>query len=140
MGDTQVNLTRARLSVDLAIKHVAGKNVGGTVVFIGSVRASSKGMRVKRMELEAAEDLAYEDIEHIVKRAHRRFEVLKVYVAHRLGKLQVGEMIVIIAVSAAHRKDAYGACRFIIDELKKTTPIWKKELGNGVQRWVGPEA
>lgn len=89
--------------------------------------------------LEAAEDLAREDIERIARAAKRRFNVAQIAVSHRVGSLGLGDVIVIIAVGATHRKDAFAACRFVIDELKKSTPIWKKELGPGWERWVKGE-
>ena len=124
------------MSVQSILRSVASPEAGGTVAFIGSVRARTEKMKVTRMELEAAEDLARADLERIVRQATRKFKVTSVGVAHRVGSLGVGDIIVVIAVSAPHRADAFSACRFIIDELKKTTPIWKKEFGRGRQRWV----
>lgn len=91
------------------------------------------------MELEAATDLAEADLKRIAKESAKRFDLVKVAVHHRIGRLKVGDVIVVIAVSAPHRVDAFNACRFIIDELKKTTPIWKKEFSGSRHRWVEGE-
>lgn len=88
------------------------------------------------MEIECAKALAKKDLERISAIAKRKFAVLKVAVSHRTGVMKVGDAIVAIAVSAKHRKEAFAACNYIITELKKTTPIWKKESGPSGQRWV----
>lgn len=131
-----VRITRARIAVDSVIRSVASKSSGCTVSFIGTVRDASKGRRVSRMELEAAKDLAERDLERISGRARKEFDVEHIAVVHRVGNLRVGDVIVVIAVSACHRGDAFKACKYIIDELKKTTPIWKKEFGGGSGSWV----
>lgn len=89
------------------------------------------------MEVESSEELAKADLERISAAALERHRVERISVTHRTGALKVGDIIVVIAVSAAHRAEAFDACRFIIDELKKTTPIWKKEFGPDESRWVG---
>jgi molybdopterin synthase catalytic subunit len=91
------------------------------------------------MELEAADDLATNDMARICKEASRENVVSRIAVVHRVGRLAVGDVIIVIAVSAPHRKDAFSACRHVIDELKKTTPIWKKELDCKSSRWVDGE-
>lgn len=106
---------------------------------MGTVRGTSNGNKVTRMEAEAAVDMAKRDLKRISGEALRKHRVSKISVAHRIGKLRVGDAIVAIAVSAPHRKDAFAACKYIIDELKKTTPIWKKESGPRGSRWVGGE-
>jgi molybdopterin synthase catalytic subunit len=93
-------------------------------------------MEVERMMLESAEDLALKDLERIAEKARRRYNICNIVVRHRVGEMRVGDAIVAIAVSAPHRADAFAACKLIIDELKKSTPIWKKEIGGGKQRWV----
>jgi molybdopterin synthase catalytic subunit len=135
-----VKITKNPISVVKAVSSVASKSAGGTVTFVGTVRDSTGGVKITRMELESAMDLARKDLLRISELALSRFEIEKVSVTHRIGKLKVGDMIVVIAVSAAHRKDAFVACEFIIDELKKTTPIWKKEYSGHKHRWTEAEA
>jgi molybdopterin synthase catalytic subunit len=129
-------ITRGRVAADAVIRSVASKSAGCTVSFVGTVRDSSKGRRVSRMEIEAAKQLAEKDLERISKLARDKHDVERIAIVHRVGNLRVGDVIVVIAVSASHREDAFKACKYIIDELKKTTPIWKKESGAGGSSWV----
>lgn len=108
-------------------------------MFIGTVRNHSEGRKVSRMEVESAADLARRDLKRICEEARRKHRVSRISVAHRVGMLSVGDPIVVIAVSAPHREAAFSACKHIIDELKKTTPIWKKEFGPRGSRWVDSE-
>ena len=136
----KVTLSDRPISVENVIRSVRTKSAGAIVTFIGTVRETSEGMRVQRMELEAAKDLAVADLNRIGKLAMGKFDVASLAICHRIGKLRVGDVIVVIAVSSPHRNDAFSASEFVIDELKKTTPIWKKEFGKGKGRWVRQEA
>jgi molybdopterin synthase catalytic subunit len=118
---------------------VKASSAGGIVSFIGTVRDRSDGRRVSSMELEAAAGLARADLTRLASEAARRFKVSRISIVHRVGKLRVGDIIVAIAVSAPHRSDAFNACRFLIDGLKKTTPIWKKEFSGRKGHWVEEE-
>lgn len=131
-----IRVSRAPISLDAVLAAVRTPAAGGIVSFVGTVRNQTDGMKITGIELEAAADMARADIRRIAKAAGRKFEVSKVSVVHRIGKLNVGDIIVVIAVSAPHRADAFKACKFIIDELKKTTPIWKKEFSGTKERWV----
>lgn len=133
---SDVRVTSRSISVDRVLRSVSDKSAGGTVLFVGTVRDNSVGARVTTIELESAKDLAEADLKRIADKALKRFDVSRLVIVHGLGRLKVGEVIVAIAVSAPHRQHAFVACRFVIDELKKTTPIWKKEYGPGTSRWV----
>jgi molybdopterin synthase catalytic subunit len=109
---------------------------GGIDVFIGTVRNATKGKPVIRLEFEAYQKMAILEIEKIVNEAFERWPVQKLLVHHRTGLLQVGEVPVVIAVAAAHRDAAFDACRFVIDTLKQTVPIWKKEVFEDGEVWV----
>ncbi|MDP9079526.1 MAG: molybdenum cofactor biosynthesis protein MoaE [Bacteroidota bacterium] len=109
---------------------------GGTDVFIGTVRNATKGKRVIRLEFEAYEPMAIAEMEKIAKQAFKKWPVQKILIHHRTGVLEVGEVPVVIAVSTAHRAAAFDACRFIIDTLKQTVPIWKKEIFEDGEVWV----
>lgn len=132
-----IRITASPVSVDEVLASVRSDDAGCVVCFIGTVRSSSEGSAVERMEVESSEELAKADLERISAAALERYRVEGISVAHRTGALKVGDIIVVIAVSAAHRAEAFDACRFIIDELKKTTPIWKKEFGPDESHWVG---
>ena len=97
-------------------------------MFIGTVRNATKGKKVTRLEFEAYEAMAIAEMEKIAKQAFEKWPLQKVLIHHRAGVLEVGEVPVVIAVSAAHRAAAFDACRYIIDTLKQTVPIWKKEF------------
>ena len=108
---------------------------GCLVVFDGIVRDDE----ITEMELEAYEQVAIDEMEKIAKEATEKFRLLHVDIIHRIGRLRVGENIVVIVVSASHRHAAYDGSRYIIDELKKSVPIWKKELTKDGGRWVDGE-
>ena len=99
-------------------------------------RNATKGKRVIRLEFEAYEPMALAEMEKIVKQAFEKWPVQKALIHHRTGVLKVGEVPVIIAVAATHRAAAFDACRFIIDTLKQTVPIWKKEIFEDGEVWV----
>jgi molybdopterin synthase catalytic subunit len=113
---------------------------GGYAAFEGWVRDSNEGQRVRRLEYEAFEALALREGERIVAEAVARFGVAHAACVHRIGELAVGELAVWVGVSAAHRDEAFRACRYIIDEVKHRVPIWKKEhYLNGDSGWVNCE-
>ena len=109
---------------------------GGIDVFIGTVRNSTKGKPVVRLEFEAYETMAIKEMEKIAGQAFAKWPLQKIAIHHRTGVLHIGEIPVVIAVSAAHRDAAFDACRYIIDTLKQTVPIWKKELFEDGEVWV----
>ena len=109
---------------------------GGIDVFVGTVRDATKGKPVVRLEFEAYKSMAIKEMEKIAGQAHNKWPVQKILIHHRIGVLQIGEIPVIIAVSAAHRDAAFEACRYIIDTLKQTVPIWKKEIFEDGEVWV----
>jgi len=109
---------------------------GGIDVFIGTVRNATKGKKVVRLEFEAYEKMAIAEMEKIAEYAGSKWPIQKLLIHHRTGVLSVGEVPVIISVSAAHRDAAFEACRYIIDTLKQTVPIWKKEIFEDGEVWV----
>ena len=108
---------------------------GAVVVFDGIVRDDD----IVEMELEAYEDVAQKELEKIAEAATTQFNLLSVDIVHRIGRLAVGENILIIVVSAGHREEAYAGSRFIIEAIKAGVPIWKKELTRDGGRWVPGE-
>jgi molybdopterin synthase catalytic subunit len=134
--NTEIKLSVSTLDVQHCIDWVMSPECGGIDVFIGTVRNATKDKAVVRLEFEAYEKMAVSEIEKIVSQAFAKWPVQKVLVHHRTGVLQVGEVPVIIAVAAAHRDAAFDACRYIIDTLKQTVPIWKKEFFEDGEVWV----
>jgi molybdopterin synthase catalytic subunit len=109
---------------------------GGVVLFLGRTRDNSRGEKVIGLEYEAYEDLALKQMRKIEQEVLQRWPVRAMAMAHRTGYLKVGEISVAIAVACAHRGEAFEACRYAIDTLKKTVPIWKKEFRPDGSHWV----
>lgn len=134
--NTQIAISDKPLNIQSCIEWVMSPQSGGIDVFIGTVRDSTKGKRVIRLEFEAYEPMALKEMEKIAAQASEKWPVQKLLVHHRTGVLEVGEVPVIIAVSCAHRDAALEACRFVIDTLKQIVPIWKKEIFEDGEVWV----
>jgi molybdopterin synthase catalytic subunit len=124
------------LNIAFCIDWIMSPESGGIDVFIGTVRNATTGKTVVRLEFEAYEKMAVAEMEKIAQQAFEKWPVQKVLIHHRTGLLAVGGVPVIIAVSAAHRAAAFEACRYIIDTLKETVPIWKKEIFEDGEVWV----
>lgn len=133
---TQVKILDKPLDTKGCIDWVMSPESGGIDIFIGAVRNQTKGKAVLQLEFEAYEPMALLEIEKILAQTAEKWPVQKALVHHRTGVLEVGEVPVIIAVSAAHRAAAFEACRYIIDTLKETVPIWKKEVFEDGEVWV----
>lgn len=131
-----IQLLEKPLSVTTCSDYVATAEVGGSTVFIGTVRNQTKGKRVLRLDFEAYAPMAISEMRKIAEQACQRWPVRKMAIHHRVGSLEVGEIAVIIAVSAAHRKATFEACQYAIDTLKETVPIWKKEVFEDGEVWV----
>jgi molybdopterin synthase catalytic subunit len=117
---------------------VADPAAGGTTLFVGTTRNENEGRVVERLEYEAYEAMAVEEMRRIGDEIARRWQVVAISMIHRVGVVPVGQASVAVAVSAAHREEAFAACRYGIDTLKATVPIWKKEYYRGGEHWVGP--
>lgn len=131
-----IQILSSEIDVETCQTSVASDAAGGVVVFVGSVRNNTKGRVVVRLEYEAYEPMATKVLSDICDRAKSLFGLLKISVHHRIGCLIVGDIAVAIAVSAPHRKAAFDGCQYIIDELKKDVPIWKKEFFADGESWV----
>lgn len=136
-GATSVAVRASVIDVAAASALVNDPGAGCSVVFTGMVRDHAPGKPdVSKLEYEAYADVVESKIREVVDDARLRWNVIKVVVEHRVGVLAVGEVAVVVAVSAEHRKDAFPAAQFIIDELKARVPIWKKEHWSGGAEWV----
>ncbi len=131
-------MTEDPLSEAAVTAAVADPEAGGIVVFSGVVRNETGGRRVKFLEYEAHAPMAEAKMREIGDMVHARWPGVKaVAMVHRVGRLEIGEASVVIAVSAAHRAEAFEACRYAIDRLKETVPVWKKEHFEDGEVWVG---
>lgn len=131
-----VEISENVLNTEAIINSVIDPCCGGLNVFIGNVRNNTKGKKVLHLEFEAYEKMALKEMEKIINRAKAEFDVAKMAIVHRVGRVQIEEAAVIIAVSSPHRDAAFKACRFAIDTLKETVPIWKKEIFEDGEVWV----
>ncbi len=130
-------LQGAPLSLQEVVDAVSGYARGGLVTFTGAVRDQSHGKKVTRLEYEAYAPMAQKKLARIGEEAREKWPGTEVAVLHRLGTLTPGELAVVIAVSAPHRKEAFRACEYVIERLKEDVPIWKKEFAEDGEVWVG---
>jgi len=127
------------IDADALINHVRTGGDGAIVTFDGCVRNQSHGRRTLYLDYEAYESMALAKMREIAAEVHAKFPIDRVAVAHRLGRLEIGETSVFIAVSAPHRAAAFDACRYAIDTLKRSVPIWKKEYFENGAVWADGE-
>jgi molybdopterin synthase catalytic subunit/molybdopterin converting factor small subunit len=130
-------ITEQPLSLDDVVEEVADESAGAVATFVGTVRRESRGRTVLYLEYEAYADMAEDVMAQIAADLERRYELWAVAMHHRVGRVEIGEPSVAIAVSAPHRADALAACREAIDTLKQTVPLWKKEVYEGGEEWLG---
>ncbi len=132
-------ITIGRTPVEVAAleRAVADPRAGAIVTFAGTTRADNAGRRVIRLEYEAYEPMALSEMRRLARQAGERWQIVRIAIAHRIGLVNIGETSVAIAVSSAHRAEAFEACRFAIDRLKEIVPIWKKEYFEGGEVWIG---
>ena len=132
-------LVREPIDAPTLIHHVRSVADGAIVTFDGCVRDNSHGRRTLYLDYEAYESMALAKIREIGAQIHEKFPIDRVAIAHRLGRLEIGETSVFIAVSSPHRPAAFDACRYAIDTLKRTVPIWKKEYFADGAVWADGE-
>lgn len=133
-------LTSGPIDITGVSRRVVPPECGATVTLDGYVRRFTKGRETLHLIYEAYEPMALSEMSKLVERAKAEFEVANVGIVHRLGRLEIGETSVVISVAAPHRKAAFEACEWIIRELKKTVPIWKKEVYADGEVWVEGES
>ncbi len=133
-----IRLQREDFSVEKEIEEMKkrSRNIGAIVTFLGVVREFSRGKKVIELNYEAYDEMAIKMLEEIRKEALEKFNVIDIFIIHRYGKIKVNENIVLIVVGAPHRKDAFEACMFCIDEIKRRVPIWKKEKTEKGDVWI----
>jgi molybdopterin synthase catalytic subunit len=119
------------------VAEVADERAGGIATFLGTTRIESRGHTVEYLEYEAYPEMAEDVMAQIAAGLRARYDLCKVAIHHRVGRVGIGETSVAIAVSAPHRQDALAACKDAIDTLKETVPLWKKEVYEGGEEWIG---
>jgi molybdopterin synthase catalytic subunit/molybdopterin converting factor small subunit len=130
-------LVEGPIDVAAVIAEVEDERAGAIATFQGTVRRQSRGRTVIALEYEAYEGMAERIMAELADAVKERYELCEVAITHRVGRCELGEVSVAIAVSAPHRQDALSACRDLIDELKERVPLWKKELYEGGEEWIG---
>src|SRR5882762_2631229 len=137
--DDFILLVYESINANALVDHVRTGEDGAIVTFDGCVRNQSHGRRTLYLNYEAYESMALAKMREIAAEVHRKFQIDRVAMAHRLGRLEIGETSVFIAVSAPHQAAAFEACRFAIDTLKHSVPIWKKEYFEDGAVWADGE-
>jgi len=134
-----IEVTTEDFSVDDVLARLRSGRMGALVTFVGVVRDSARGRKVDRIEIQVYEEMARRQLETIREEAMERFGVEEIAVIHRHGSLRVSENIMMIAVGAGHRPEAFEACRFVLERIKEKVPIWKKEITPEGDFWVEGE-
>ncbi len=130
-------LSDGPVSLDAVVREVASDEAGAIATFSGTARRHSRGRVVLHLDYEAYEGMAEETMEHLAERLRERYDLHAIAIHHRVGRVELGEPSVVIAVSATHRADALAACKDAIDLLKTEVPLWKKEVYEGGEEWIG---
>jgi len=134
--NTSIKISSVKLNMQNCYDFVQDPSCGGIALFVGTVRNRTKNKTVTLLDFSTYKTMAIKEMQKIAKRALDEFDILKIAIHHADGELRIGEIPVIIAVSSPHRKAAFEACQFAIDNLKETVPIWKKEHFADGEVWV----
>jgi MoaE-MoaD fusion protein len=129
-------LTTQPINITSVARRVVPPECGATVTLDGYVRKFTKGRETLYLVYEAYEPMAIKEMEKLVAAAKEQFEIANIGIVHRLGRLDIGETSVVISIAAPHRKAAFTACEWLIRELKRTVPIWKKEVYADGEEWI----
>jgi len=132
-----IRLTTEPIDLGAVVAQVAQDEAGAVATFLGTTRVHSRGRVVTYLEYEAYEGMAEQEMARIADDLKRRYDLCEVAITHRVGRVEIGEASVAIAVSAPHRAGALAACKDAIDTLKETVPLWKKEVYEGGEEWIG---
>lgn len=128
------------LDVAEVVARISGPDTGGIVTFVGTVRNASRGKDIEHLEYEAYPEMAERELDEICEEAAAKWPGARVAVDHRTGRLELGELAVVVVAAAPHRPEAFAACRYTIDTLKERVPIWKKEFASDGATWVDDHA
>lgn len=138
-SDSPIHITYETLEPGRVVEFVQHPGAGAIATFVGTTRDHTGDRRVLRLEYEAYRPMADEQLQRVADEMRERWELTGVAIHHRLGRLEIGEASLVVAVSSAHRQAAFEACHFSIDRIKQIVPIWKKEFFEGGEVWVGSQ-
>ena len=134
-----IEITHEPLDPEAITAKVRGDTNGAVVTFLGTTRDQTEGRKVLHLEYEAYRPMADGKLAEIADEIRDRWSVEDVAIAHRLGRLEIGDISLVVAVASPHRKAAFDACQYSVDRIKQTVPIWKKEFFEGGEVWVGSQ-
>lgn len=133
-------VTHQAIDLQELVRFVSDPEAGAIATFIGTTRNNNEGRKVIALDYEAYPEMAEKELARIGTDARKTWQISRMAIVHRLGPVQITEASVMIAVSSPHREAAFAACRFAIEEIKKTVPIWKKEVFEGGEVWIGTQS
>jgi molybdopterin synthase catalytic subunit len=133
-------VTNKPINLQELVDFVTDPEAGAIATFIGTTRNHNEGRRVIALDYDAYPEMAEKELGRIGMEASQKWQLCRVAIVHRIGPVEISQSSVMIAVSAGHREAAFAACRFAIEEIKKTVPIWKKELYEGGELWIGTQS
>ena len=133
---TSINISPNKLNLQTCYDFVQDENCGGITIFVGTVRNKTKNKEVVSLDFSTYKPMAIKEMEKIANQAIKKFDIHKIAIHHAEGNLKIGEIPVIITISSKHREAGFKACKFAIDTLKETVPIWKKEHFTDGSVWV----
>lgn len=136
MGDVLILLTKETLNPQKITESVQQASNGAITTFLGTTRDISLGRPVLNLEYEAYVEMAERELEKIVRAVRQKWGITDVSIAHRFGKVGIGEISLVVAVGSAHRAEGFAACQYIVDQIKETVPIWKKEVFKDGEIWI----
>ena len=132
-------VTKGPIDLQELVRFVTDPEAGAIATFIGTTRNNNEGRTVIALDYDGYVQMAEKELARIGEEAKKRWQICRMAIVHRLGPVQITEASVVIAVSSGHRDAAFAACRFAIEEIKQTVPIWKKEVFEGGEVWVGTQ-
>jgi molybdopterin synthase catalytic subunit len=131
-----IEITHEPLNPEAITAKVLNAANGAVVTFLGTTRGRTANRNVLHLEYEAYTPMAEKKLDEVAEEMRSKFSVEDVFIAHRLGRLEIEEISLVVAVASPHRKDAFAACEYAVDRIKQTVPIWKKEFFDGGEVWV----
>jgi molybdopterin synthase catalytic subunit len=134
-----IEITSEPLATEPFLQHVRRDESGAVALFLGVVRDNSHGRRVLYLEYDAYPEMAERQLREVAEEALARWPLTDVAIAHRTGRLEIGETSLLVVVSSPHRHEAFAACHHIVDRIKEIVPIWKKEVWEGGEAWIEGE-
>ena len=134
-----IKITHEPLDAEVLTAQVCSETNGAVVTFLGTTRRITRGREVLHLEYEAYRPMADSKLAEIAGEMRERWSVEDIAIAHRLGRLEVGEISLVVAVASPHRREAFAACQYCVDRIKQTVPIWKKEFFEDGEVWVGSQ-